>query len=623
MQLRHISVALLITEAGGDPWAVNAGLQTGQPAQIDALAQAFYRAGRCTQEAGAAFDDARRHFAASWSGGPGEETIKNTAEVERVTKELGLQSLQIPRIAIDLESVAVTLAEVQRAGAQSIATLEGQLQQIDDELGAALAAENDAGMTDPDHSALSALISALEREAIADATSTFIRLQALRGGYSKQLAVALTTLRTDGYDGAAIKRFDASAETQEALQIPPPETSAEGANRWWQSLTPEQQDQMVAEHNPALGNLNGIPVEARSRVNAAVLNDDLHRVEDKATNYGVTAGDVTKNPGRYGLTAQAITRYTNARRTREGLTNSATAVDARGNHPDVFLLKYDPEAFRGEGAAAVAIGNPDNAANTAVLVPGLGSNMRDGTLADRGAVRVYGEAACADPKTPTAAIMWMGYNAPNAWCDPGLWAPNMARTGGQALAADVNALTVTHAGAPAHVTVIGNSYGSTTVSDAAAAYGMRSDDVVLVGSPGTDLAHSAGDFHLPEGGNLYVGAASADPVTWAPARVTGPGLVGFTLGGLGADPSVDGYGSTRFRAEVAGASINPTYDHLHYFDDGSESLFSIADVVSGHGEALQRDGMTARHRGEYFLNDWIDPEAMRSPTTGHRHAGPS
>ena len=171
------------------------------------------------------------------------------------------------------------------------------------------------------------------------------------------------------------------------------------------------------------------------------------------------------------------------------------------------------------------------------------------------------------------------------------------------------------------MTVVGHSYGSTVVSDAAATNGMRAHDVVLVGSPGTDRAHSAADFHLLPGGHLYVGAASGDAVTWSPAHVR-PGLLGPSLGGLGDDPSVDGFGSTRFKAEVPGYTVNPIYDHLHYFDDGSESLFSIADVVSGHGDALQHDGMTAHHRGEYLMGEGFDPEAWRPATTGHRHRGP-
>ena len=40
-QLRHISIAQLIAEAGGNPWTINTSLQSGGPAQISDLAQAF------------------------------------------------------------------------------------------------------------------------------------------------------------------------------------------------------------------------------------------------------------------------------------------------------------------------------------------------------------------------------------------------------------------------------------------------------------------------------------------------------------------------------------------------------------------------------------------------------
>jgi pimeloyl-ACP methyl ester carboxylesterase len=379
----------------------------------------------------------------------------------------------------------------------------------------------------------------------------------------------------------------------------------------------------VTTHSPKLGDLNGIPVDARSRINTQVLTDDLRRVEDAAARSGVATADVLNNPAEYGLPATAITRYTNARRTQEGLVAAGAAVDERQQHPAIFLLNYQPEAFGGEGAAAIALGDPDTATHTAFLVPGLGSNVRDGSLADPAGARLYGESARAQWNTKTSVIMWVGYDAPDSWHDPGVWRPDMARTGARSLAADVNGLRATHLGTPTHLTVIGHSYGSTTAADAAAAYGMRADDVVLVGSPGTDLAQSAADFRLPATGHVYVGAASSDAVTWVPGHVNGPGLVGPTLGGLGVDPSVDGYGSTRFKAEVPGATINPVNDHSHYFDDGSESLFSIADVVSGHGDALQHDGMTTRHRGEWGLDDWVDPEAIRPATTGHCHHAPA
>lgn len=604
MQLQYISTPLLIAEAGGDPWAINENLQAGRPAQISDLAQAFHDAGRCTAESAAAFGEARRRFEASWNRMVGEHPINDSAEVRRVTASLGAQSLQLPKIAVVLENAAAALADAQRDGAASISALESRLQQVDSLVGPALDLDDEA------------LIHAVEQQAIDDTASTLGALRAQRQGYSDLLQRSLTTLRTYGYDPTLLRAVDApvSANAEEPQHIPPTGTPGEDVNRWWKTLSPEQQNRLIAAHPPELGNLNGVPVFARSRINSAVMNDDLRRVEDLAAARGVPVDEVLGDAAKYGLTATAITRYTNARRTQDGLVASAGAAE-------VFLLKYEPEAFGGDGAAAIAIRNPDTAANTAVLVKGAGTGVRQGSLARPDGVRLYRESANADWGKETAVVLWLGYDAPDGWYDSALRAPGLARAGAQALAADVNGLPVTHQGAPTHMTVVGHSYGSTVVADAAAGFGMRANDVVLVGSPGTDLAHSAADFHLSSGGHLYVGAASGDVVTWTPGQVTGPGLFGPSFGGLGDDPSVDGYGSTRFKAELSGA--NPVLDHLRYFDDGSESLFSIADVVSGHGDALQRDGMTAHHRGEYGVGGWLDPEAARPATTGHRHRGPT
>jgi Hydrolase N-terminal helical domain/Alpha/beta hydrolase len=592
--LQYISVPHLIAEVGGDPWAINKSLQAGRPAQIRALAEAFHDAGEFTAASHASFDEARLRFEESWN--------HDSAEVQRVTKSLEAQSVQLAKIGVDLDDVATTLVEVQRAGTVLISTVEARLQHLDSQVGQA--ADPGKGVQLAPVDALDALISDLEQGAIDGTKAVLAQLYSLRGSYSGVLRKALAAL---------VPQSDApeAPEPEESTRLPLPPTSAEDVNGWWKSLSQAQKDRLIAQHLPDLGNLNGIPVDVRSQINVAVMNDDLHRVPDT---------DVLSVPGDCGLSATAILRYNNACRTREGLATAASAKDLRGNPPEVFLLKYQPEAFGGVGAAAIAIGNPDTAANTAVLVDGSGSGVRAGTLADTDGVRLYEESTRADWAKQTAVVIWVGYDAPNTIFDPGLYEPNLARRGGRLLAADVNALAITRQGAPTHMTVIGHSYGSTVVSDAAAS-GMRTNDVVLVGSPGTDRAHNAADFRLPPDGHLYVGAASGDTVTWSPGQVR-PGLIGPTLGGLGDDPSIDGFGSTRFKAEVPGYTVNPIYDHLHYFDVGSESLFSIADVVSGHGDALQHDGMTAHHRGEYLMGEGFDPEAWRPATTGHRHSGP-
>src|SRR5690349_13418935 len=143
MQLRYIDVGALIAAAGGDPWAINKSLQAGLPAQVSDLAEAFYAAGRCTTEAIAAFNDARRRFDAAWNRQNGDHPINDSAEVQRVTQALGAQSEQLPKIAVDLKGIAAALAEAQRSASGQSGKLEGQLQELDNLIGQAVELEKD------------------------------------------------------------------------------------------------------------------------------------------------------------------------------------------------------------------------------------------------------------------------------------------------------------------------------------------------------------------------------------------------------------------------------------------------------------------------------------------------
>lgn len=337
----------------------------------------------------------------------------------------------------------------------------------------------------------------------------------------------------------------------------------------------------------------GAPARLRDRINRQALADDIHRVTD-----------ATSAPS-----AAEMVRYQNALRVRDGLT-----VNAGDGAVPVLLLSYEPAAFGGRGRAVIAIGDPDTADNTTVLVPGAHSSVRDGYLSHPDGRNIYREVDRSDPDRTNSVIVWMGYRAPDSLLDPAVAQPAAARAGGRLLAADVNALVASHVGA-SHVTVVGHSYGSTTVADAAASAGLRADDVVLVGSPGTDLAHSANDFHLPAGGHVYVGAASSDPVTVFGGEPQLPLLGTAATVGLGVDPAADGYGSTRFKAETHGVTL-PMSDHSSYFDPGGESLFSIGDIASGHGDALANHHMTAAHRRRLPA---FDPELLRPGTGNHRH----
>jgi len=142
------------------------------------------------------------------------------------------------------------------------------------------------------------------------------------------------------------------------------------------------------------------------------------------------------------------------------------------------------------------------------------------------------------------------------------------------------------------------------VADGFAGSGMQANNAVLIGSPGTDLAQNAADFNLPEGGQVYVGAASSDPVTWLGQAGPVPDIInrelGYPLGseaGLGTDPAGNGFGSVRFDSEVPGRSGLPDFgDHSRYYDVGSESLRAMTDIANGAGSTLADNGLTAEGR---------------------------
>jgi hypothetical protein len=377
---------------------------------------------------------------------------------------------------------------------------------------------------------------------------------------------------------------------------PPPGATADEVFAWWNSLSENEQDQLIAEHPPELGNLNGIPADVRNKINIALLSDDLASADE--------------------------VRRRNAERVKQGLDHDRGSDP--GNLRPVLLWAYDPLAFNGQGRAAIAIGDPDHAEDIAVIVPGVGSSVASGWLAGghNDAVNVFDQATAAYPDDDLSVIAWMGYDAPDGYDDPGTASPLSARDGGLRLAQDVNGLWVTHAGSTPHVTVLGHSYGSTTVADAFAASGAHANDAILLGSPGTDLARHASDFHL-DGGNVYVGAASSDPVSWLGESGSLPNtlneILGYPFGqyaGLGTDPAGDGFGSTRFRAEVMGHDGLDPRDHSHYYDLGGEALRSVAHIVTGHSDALARDDLLAQGRRQPHIST---PREINLPWLGPIH----
>jgi pimeloyl-ACP methyl ester carboxylesterase len=175
----------------------------------------------------------------------------------------------------------------------------------------------------------------------------------------------------------------------------------------------------------------------------------------------------------------------------------------------------------------------------------------------------------------TAVVAWIGYAAPS-WRQVPF--ATRARAGGRLLTADLAALDAgrtADGGDPAHVTLVGHSYGSTVVGAALRSGPKRADDLVLLGSPGV-LADDVSQLGM-SGRRVYVGEAPFDPVA--------------DLGAFGADPGDPGFGATAIKADPEPGLCWPerlSGAHSRYFDPGSESLRNVARVVVGRGSAATR-----------------------------------
>jgi len=289
-----------------------------------------------------------------------------------------------------------------------------------------------------------------------------------------------------------------------------------------------------------------------------------------------------------------------ARATRHAVERIASAVDPVTGRPvEAHLLAYDPGAFGGDGRVVVAAGDPTTADDVAVIVPGFGTDASSvGRQADR-ALAVHLAARAGDPRDGNATVAWIGYDAPEG---VGVLSERMAGLGGDRLADAVDDLRAGRREDPAHVTVVGHSYGATTVSLAATGPGgLAADDVVLVGSPGAGDADSAADLGI-EPGRVWVLRNSHDPV--AALGAAGPW-------GLGEDPALDRWGATRLRAEsVTRGQDWPGADHASYFEPGGEGLGNLARVVAGQPARA----VTAPPLHDPWWSPPVDPELDRLPT---------
>jgi len=230
------------------------------------------------------------------------------------------------------------------------------------------------------------------------------------------------------------------------------------------------------------------------------------------------------------------------------------------------FLTLDPAA----GTAVEVIGELATADRIAVIVPGVGTELRDFDRGLGGVTRrapamqartVYAALLAADSRAHVAVIAWLGYRPP-AGLGPAAFSDGVARRGASALTAFVRSLPT-----GADVTLIGHSYGSTVIG-LAAPHLPAVDDLVALGSPGMDVERA------DQLGGARVWSALA-PDDWI-RRV--PQLKLGHLG-LGRRPSSPGFGAIALPTAGVG-------DHDGYLCPGSATLTAVAAVVLGRIPAV-------------------------------------
>ncbi|WP_055590279.1 alpha/beta hydrolase [Streptacidiphilus griseoplanus] len=358
-------------------------------------------------------------------------------------------------------------------------------------------------------------------------------------------------------DATVTDRFndDAAAESAHdvtdamkavGLQGPQIPDDPKAAAEWWKVLSPEDRARYETLYPAQIGATDGLPSDVRDSANRLALEQELNDAEFGGPEDFRDISNDERNK-----------RIQNLHVLKDRLDRGDGAPPGK----ELYLLNYKSAH---DGQAVIAMGNPDTAAHTAVLVPGTNTTMDsvDGQLGRIG--KLQNSADKWSDGQPVSTIMWLGYDAPEASggdLNTSVLNKGRAEDGAPDLRHFVEGTRAAQGDRHGHITVIGHSYGSTTVGAAAAGgHGLGADDIVVVGSPGMTVDH-ASDLNM-DPSHVWVGAASDDPI-----------IDDFSDLTLGDNPAEEPFGGRNFEVD--------THGHSGYWDDGSDSLDNQGRIIAG------------------------------------------
>lgn len=367
-------------------------------------------------------------------------------------------------------------------------------------------------------------------------------------------------------------------EAAEALgltegHIPPAGTDPKTANTWWNSLTDDQRHLYATAWPDRVGVLDGLPATARDEANQLALRNYLGDNVNTRQDSGNAQHD------------RALT-----------LLQQLEGAEDRPADKRFYLLGFEP---LGDGKAVVAIGDPDTAAHTAVAVPGVGTELDEYNKELRRAQALHDQSSVLAPGQGVSVIAWLGYDPPGDDASGASIATapfgGKSEEGARALDAFTNGLRASHDGSPQHITLIGHSYGSTVLGEAASnGDGIAADDLIVAGSPGMRVDHVS-ELTVPAD-HVWATAAADDNFVARPENLTKrfipevggipiapPGVIvlGEAFTGVhGPAPHDAGFGANVLHAD--------THGHSGYWEPDSRILKAQASVIVGeYGEARE------------------------------------
>jgi len=384
-----------------------------------------------------------------------------------------------------------------------------------------------------------------------------------------------------------------------------PPATPEAINGWWDGLSEAEREQLIEEHPELIGPTDGLPTDARDQANRDLLGqqveeiqnehpeleDEIASLQDRITaleesgdhqnvvHYDdpVSGGYSTTTPTQEYLDLQTELEEL---KTMQALVDLDERIEGQAETgQEYFLLGYDTED---DGGAIVAVGNPDTADNTAVYVPGTFSTLDNFT--DEGGALSRAEAMAYDAARwgageETSVIAWLDYDAPQSASPTeelppeAFWA-GAAEEGAGTLNGFIDGLDATHHGGPSgSTTLVGHSYGTRVVGEAAQDPNTGVDQIIAVASPGLGVEDVNG--LAIDSDEVWATTAEGDAIESVPDWE-------FTHW---TEPTNEKFGANVFESDAMGSSGSEI--HGGYWREGNSARQNMAHIITGQDEEVE------------------------------------